>query len=182
MENFDLSQFKITHVGIIVADIEASVKKAWEEFHVGPWRLDNLPENIPTWNRGKPVKSAQKVAFGKIAGMEVELIQPLENSKTYMLEELKNHGTGLSHAGIICDSLTQMEALADWLREHGYEEVHHAKAVGPMGDGGNYHFDTRKTLGFFLEISEPITITQEMIDREVWYPPKGKNSQKDLVI
>ena len=55
METFDLSKFKLCHVGILVKDLEAAVKKAWEEFHVGPWRLDTLAEDIPTWNRGKPV-------------------------------------------------------------------------------------------------------------------------------
>lgn len=172
MESFDLSKFKLGHVGILVEDLETAVKTAWEEFHVGPWHLDTLADNIPTWNRGKPVKSAQKIAFANVAGMEVELVQPLEGNETYMLEELKAHGTGMSHAGMVCDSLEQMEEIADWLRTHGYEEVHHAKEVGPAGDGGNYHFDTRRTLGFYLELAEPITITQEMIDREVWYPAR----------
>lgn len=172
MQELDLGKIKINHVGILVENISETVKRIYEEFHTGPWRVDQLAEDIPTWNRGRRVSSAQKVAFGKIGGVDVELIQPIEGSDTYMLEELKKGSVGMSHMGMICESKEQMEAYAKWLRANGYEEVHHAEAVGPMGDGGNYHFDTRKTLGFYLEISEPITITQEMIDREVWYPQK----------
>lgn len=172
MEAFDFSKIRIGHVGVLVEDVEKAVTTMWEQFGIGPWRLDTLSPDVPTWNRGRRVGSVQKMAFGKIGGMEVELIQPVEGNETYMLEEIKAKGTGMSHAGFVCDSLEQMEEMAQELRDAGYEEVHHAIEVGPAGDGGNYHFDTRSALGFFLELAEPITITQEMIDREVWYPAK----------
>jgi len=102
------------------------------------------------------------------------MIQPLPAADSPCQDFLKMTGGkgGLHHIGFICDSLEEMEEIAQYLRDQGYKESLLAREVGPAGDGDAYFFDTQETLGFILEVAAPITITQEMIDRERWYPHK----------
>jgi len=171
MNSFKLGEKKINHVGVIVSDIDAAVRRAWHEFGVGPWRLDAIGENVPMWYCGKPTQVIQRMAFGNIGELFVEMIQPVSGDSC-MMDFLKEAGGGMHHIGFICENQEEMEETAIYLRKCGYQEIHLAREVGPMGDGDAYFFDTRETLGFILEVSAPITITQEMIDSETYYPPR----------
>jgi len=171
MQTFKLGEKTINHVGVIVGDLEEAVKKAWHEFGVGPWRMDSIVENVPMWHCGKPTRVVQKMAFGNIGSFYIEMIQPVSGDSC-MMDFLKESGGGMHHVGFICENKNEMEETAEYLKKCGYKEIHLAREVGPMGDGDAYFFDTRDALGFILEVSAPITITQEMVDSETYYPAR----------
>lgn len=174
MTVFDLCGEKIGHVGVVVPDRDAAVKRAYHEFGIGPWRLDENPDTVPTWHYGEPTKNPQKLAFASWGDLQIEMIEPLPEADSACQDFLKMTGGkgGIHHIGFITESLEEMEELAQRLRDQGYAESLLAREVGLAGDGDAYFFDTQETLGFILEVAAPITITQEMVDREQWYPAK----------
>lgn len=174
MEKFNICGKTPGHVGVVVPDIEAAVRRAWEEFGIGPWRLDESGPDIPTWHYGVKAPNPQKLAFAAWNGLQIEMIQPLPGADSPCADFLKLTGGvgGIHHVGLICDSLEEMEEIAEYLRNKGYRESLLAREVGLAGDGDAYFFDTQATLGFILEVAAPITITPEMIARERWYPRK----------
>ncbi len=170
MEQFKISDKKISHVGVIVKDVEASIKKAQEDFGLDPkaFRRDTI-KDVPGWYHGNHFRFTQKMAFINVGGMEIEMIQPVSGD-TCMMEFMKNNGNGMHHVGFVCRNAEEMEEIAQYLRDKGYDEIHLAREVGPLGDGDGYFFDTREALGVILEVAAPITMSQEMIDAGVYYP------------
>ena len=76
---------EIKQIGVIVGDLQESMKRYWKLFSIGPWNVHTFapPYLSGTTLRGKPAKYTIKVAFTRIGSLELELIQPLDGENIY---------------------------------------------------------------------------------------------------
>lgn len=144
---------KLLQIGIIVEDVDAAVKRYEEQYGMGPWnRVDFGPGLFPKMLvNGKPGMVEGKFAFCKAYGMELELIEPVNDSpyKTW----LKEHGPGIHHIAAVTrdsfhDVVSEHERLTGkkpwlWCKEDN----------GKENEGMEFaYLDLTKELGLFVEI------------------------------
>jgi methylmalonyl-CoA/ethylmalonyl-CoA epimerase len=144
---------KLLQIGIIVEDLDATVKHYEEEYGIGPWHVGQLDtEKFPKLEvDGKPTDLVFRMAMCHCFGLEIELIQPVSDS-AYM-EWLKEHGPGIHHIAVITKDPFK-DVVAEHKRLTGKDPWIHAKDTGAP-EGRNLEFaylDLRKELGLFLEI------------------------------
>lgn len=144
---------KLLQIGIIVEDAAASAKKYEEQYGMGPWNLvDFGPGLFPKMLvDGKPGMVEGKFAFCQVYGIEIELIQPINDSpyKTW----LEEHGPGIHHIAVVTrdsfkDVIAEHEKLTGqkpwlWCKEDN----------GKENEGMEFaYLDLIKDLGIFVEI------------------------------
>jgi len=138
---------KIMQVGLVVKDLDASVRKQWDEFGIGPWAIYEFdPARMKNLTvRGKPVEHAMRMALAMIGDVMWELIQPLDDKSIYA-EFLKEHGEGIHHILFEVDDFRGAEA-------HFRSRGHEVCQGGQIGDVPYAYFDTRETLHTIAEIA-----------------------------
>lgn len=158
---------KITQVGMVVRDCEATAKRYWEDLGIGPWRFYTLdPTNTPGMTlRGKPVAHAFRAALAQVGEVELELIEPLAGESVYA-EHLAAHGEGLHHLAFDVEDFEQTRTR---LRERGYAQIQGGRSFGAATYA---YFDTDKHLGCLAEIGSPIEEGKTFPAPERVYPEK----------
>jgi len=138
---------KIMQVGLVVKDVDASVRKQWDEFGIGPWSIYTFdPSTVKNLTvRGKPVEHAMRVAIAMVGDLMWELIQPLDDKSIYA-EFLQEHGEGIHHILFEVGDFHRAEAS---FKERGHELCQ----GGQMGGIRYAYFDTRETLHTIAEIA-----------------------------
>lgn len=138
---------KVLQVGLVVRDSEATARRYWEEFGIGPWRFYTLdPGNTSKMRfRGRSVKHAFRAALASLGDLTLELIEPLDGSSVYS-EHLQLHGEGLHHLAFAVDDY---ESARERLTERGFAEL---QAGRPYDVNDYSYFDTAGVLGFITEI------------------------------
>lgn len=142
---------KLLQIGIIVEDVDASVKLFEEKFGMGPWRMGALSTDDPMFKEmtidGEHVEMKNKTAFLEAFGMEIELIQPISDSN--YKKWLDEHGPGIHHLAVLTkepygkflDDCEKLTGKKTWI--HG--------ECKPIGMDFAY-VDLTKELGLFLEV------------------------------
>ena len=142
---------KLFQIGIIVENVEDSVKCFEEKFSMGPWEIRELNNDEDPFKEmavnGEKVHIQNKMAFMFAYGMEIELIQPISDSA--YKRWLDEHGPGIHHIAVSTrdpykEVIKQAEELTGkkaWL--HG--------ECKPIGMDFSY-LDLTKELGIFVEI------------------------------
>jgi len=138
---------KVLQVGLVVRDLDASVKKQWDEFGIGPWAIYEFDpvrvKNLVV--RGKPLEHAMRMALAMIGDVMWELIQPLDDKSIYA-EFLKEHGEGIHHILFGVDDFQGAEAR--------FKEMGHVVFQGGEIGGIPYgYYDTRESLHTIAEIA-----------------------------
>ena len=156
---------KIAQVAVVVKDLDASVKKYWDGYGIGPWGIWTFdPSTVKDMSiRGQRVDYAMRVAIATIGDVMWELIQPLDDRSIYA-EFLKKHGEGLHH---ILFEVDNFEDTVTLFRD---------KSIGVLQDGtwkGNIkyaYFDTEADLSTIAEIYTPPAEGEEFPPPEATYP------------
>ncbi len=91
----------VVQVGIVVRDVEATLRAWTERFHLPPARIVDWPPEdtnlaATATYRGKPGRFRMRLAFVETGSVQLEFIQPLEGENIYS-EFLAEHGEGLHH-------------------------------------------------------------------------------------
>lgn len=91
----------IVQVGIVVRDVEATLRAWTARFDLGPVRVVDWPPADPrivqgSTYRGQPGDFRMRLAFVETGSVQIEFIQPLEGDNIYS-EFLENHGEGIHH-------------------------------------------------------------------------------------
>lgn len=154
---------KILQVGIVVKDLEKAVKTYWDDFGIGPWQFYTMDKSNmrDTKLHGKRAEFSMRVAFADLGGVQLELIEPLDES--IYTEFLREHGEGLHHIACAVDNFAETTAFiqgkgADILLE------------GTTNAGLGYaYLDTRETLSCITEIYD-IPAKLEFPPPEATYP------------
>jgi catechol 2,3-dioxygenase-like lactoylglutathione lyase family enzyme len=85
------------HLGFVVRDLDAVAERYQRLLGVDRWRSHDLQVARVPWD-ARSTDARLRVAFGRAAGMTIELIQPLEGRTTH-LDFLEAHGDGVQHIG-----------------------------------------------------------------------------------
>lgn len=98
---------KLLQIGIVVKDLDKTVKTYADKYGIGPWSFyeqrDILTHCI---SYGKAAEINIKVACAFLDGLELELIQPMDDDNMYA-EFVKEHGGGLHHLAFDIEDCTQ---------------------------------------------------------------------------
>jgi methylmalonyl-CoA/ethylmalonyl-CoA epimerase len=95
-----LTQYGISQVGMVVADLDATMQQYHATFGWGPW---NIYEYRPPYLehltlRGKPAEFTWMGAEAHAGGTWIEVLQPLEGDSP-LKDWLTQHGDGVHHLG-----------------------------------------------------------------------------------
>jgi methylmalonyl-CoA/ethylmalonyl-CoA epimerase len=139
---------KVVQVAMVVNDVEASVRRYWDDLGIGPWKLYTLdPSNTSNVTfHGKPVQHSFRAALTDIEDMEWELIQPLDNRSVYA-EHLSKHGEGLHHVAFDVEDFDQVTRE---LESKGYEKVQSGR---PWGIETYVYFNLNRGLACTAELN-----------------------------
>ena len=140
-------------VGVVVRDIDATIRVLTEVFGIGPFRVVHCPppeRQNQQYLRGSPARFHTCQAFADLGGFELELIQPIEGT-TIWSEFLEQHGPGIHHIRFNTPDLEEVVAA---LKVRGIGTTQEGAGIRE----GTYwaNFDTEALLGFIIEIMKPL--------------------------
>jgi hypothetical protein len=132
----------------IVPDIHQAMADWTARLGIGPWFLNEPFDPPQTFYRGQPSRPPINLAMTYSGAMNIELIQPLDETPSVYRETLLKKGYGFHHWGLAVDDLSA--ALQVYL-DDGYEEAHRV-----VLDGGNQviYVDTTRDLPGMIELIE----------------------------
>ena len=136
--------WKLSHVGIIVKDIEKAIEY-YQSLGIGPFERINLtPIDVKVYGKSADdVKLRARAA--RVGQVQYELLQPVSGESVQM-EFLKSKGEGISHLGFFVDDIDKEVAK---MVEQGFKVISNGKFVG---GGGFAYFDTDKVGGVQFEL------------------------------
>jgi len=140
---------KITHIAVVVRDMEAALKSYTQTLGWGPWSVfDYMPPLLhDTQVRGKPAEYRMIGAETSVDGLGFELIQPVSGPSIYQ-EFLDAHGEGVQHIACMKHSYDDSSLMREHWQANGAEVL----MSGRIGDSIEfYYLDTAPMLKFVLE-------------------------------
>ena len=158
---FDLK--KISQVGLVVKDIEKSMKYYWEELGIGPWKIWTYasPTTRETTYRGKLVEHKFIGAETMVGDLNVELIQHLEGETIYK-EFLDKKGEGVHHVAYVTN---EIDDALNRFKKMGIEVIQ----SGKVSKDAYYYLDTESRYGIIVEFYTD----HGSIPPERTYPPRS---------
>lgn len=136
---------EISHVGILVDDIEKAARNLEKMIGIGPFRILE-PEYRDTTYNGKPAKFKVKIALAKAGPIDVELMQPIQGETIYD-NYIKRKGYGIHHIGIKTGNIEQTEKE---MNEKGFRIVQSGNRPGVKWA----YLDTEQRTGLIIELHE----------------------------
>ena len=134
-------------IGIVVENIDETVKYYTEMFGFGPYEIKHVDYSDATYY-GQPAGYRGKRAFFRLGNIEIELVE-LVDGKTIHEDFLKEHGEGLHHIGFLVESLGESVSNAE---QAGFQVTQGFSR--PDGSGFAY-LDSDKTGGVIFELIQP---------------------------
>jgi hypothetical protein len=158
---------RFDQIGLVVRDLEASMRRYWERFGIGPWRVYTYgpPRLTELTYRGRAQEYAMRLALCQHGPLVVELIQSIAGPNIYD-EFLAAHGEGLHHVRTVVEDFAAAVAR---LEAAGYACIQSGRGFGLRGDGAFAYFDTTADLGMIYEVVE---LPKERVPPEQVYPPE----------
>jgi methylmalonyl-CoA/ethylmalonyl-CoA epimerase len=137
---------QIGQVGVVVRDLDKSLRKFHEVFGIGPWDIYKYapPEMRESTFRGQRSEWSILAAFTWVGNVQLELIQPLTGPSIYY-EHLENKGEGLHH---IKEYVSDCREVVEDFKRKDISVIQ----SGKFGLGEFYYFDTEPVLGVSFEI------------------------------
>ena len=145
---------KIFQIGILVKDIEKTIKIFEEVFGIGPWEEPRLMngEKLGITINGKPLNEDYiKISMLHRYGFEIELIQPIGDMP--MKDWIEKHGSGLHHLDFrIADG--DYEGFLEKCKEITGKDTW-LRGIGMGGRMDFSYVDLTDELGFYVEVKPP---------------------------
>jgi methylmalonyl-CoA/ethylmalonyl-CoA epimerase len=137
-------------LGIIVRDLDRTVKVLSEVFGLGPFRFVTYPpagrDDIRLTYRGQPADFSHRIAFTNLGPIELEIVEPT-TGPSGITEFVAEHGEGIHH---IRFNVRDLEPVMAYLGEQGIGEIMSGSGIRP---GTRWvHLDTQELIGFCIEI------------------------------
>lgn len=151
MNEFSLG--KITHISIVVSDIEKAVN-AWARF-LGS-KKPNIILAIQKIDYEGNVSEdyVAKFAFFKVGDLTIELVEPKRGLPSSWSDFLLKHGTGIHHIAFIVEDL---DKCIEKIKEVGGRVEQLAEFI----EGKYAYVDARESLGLIVEcikLEKPLAI------------------------
>jgi len=144
---------RLTHVGIVVRDIEAALRMYRDNFNAGPFKKFSLPSDAFIsfrWRHhfGIPADDHRyDVAYGNMGALGVELFQCIAGDSIPQ-RFLDRRGEGVWHYGYDVDDL---DATTAWMQARGFAVI----GGSEHSDGTRMaYFDTYDATGVYWQAHE----------------------------
>jgi len=143
---FDPAFTKAVQIGIVVRDLDATMRKYVDDYGIGPWQIFEFnPGNAKDLREhGRPAQRSWRLAVAMVGQMQWELIEPLDNESIYA-RFLAEKGGGVHHIAVAAQSFDKMLAME---AKRGSELVLSGEFEGVKVA----YLDTERDLGVTLEI------------------------------
>lgn len=136
---------EISHVGILVDDIEEAARNLEKLIGIGPFRILE-PQYRDTTYQGKPAKFKVKIALATAGTIDVELMQPVHGETIYD-DYIRRKGYGIHHIGIRTGNIEQTEKE---IEAKGFRVVQSGNRPGVKWA----YLDTEQKTGLVFELHE----------------------------
>jgi catechol 2,3-dioxygenase-like lactoylglutathione lyase family enzyme len=137
-------------IGVVVADLEKSIKQLGEIFGIGPFRIVDWPPagrtDIQKFYYGEPGNFTARMAFTELGPIELELIQPVEGESIWA-DFLRERGGGIHHIRFNVDDTGPVQ---EYLAEKGIQAAQYGSGIRPGTTWMN--FASEDKVGFVIEI------------------------------
>lgn len=133
-------------IGIVVRDLDATMRKYVDEYGIGPWQIYEFnPGNAKDFHEyGQPVKRSWRLAVAMVGQLQWELIEPLDDEGIYA-RFLAERGGGVHHIAVAARSFDEMVAME---AKRGIDVVLSGEFEGVRVA----YLGTERELGVILEI------------------------------
>jgi len=99
---------KTMQIGIVVRDLDATMRKYVDEYGIGPWKIYEFnAKGLREY--GQPVKRSWRLAVAMVGQLQWELIEPLDDESIYA-RFLAGKGGGVHHIAVAAQSFDEMLA------------------------------------------------------------------------
>lgn len=138
---------ELSHVGIVVRDLESSIKHYQNVLGIGPWKVINIePSTVSNITyHGRPVKHRFKIALTRVGPMQLELLEPVEGDSIYR-DFLEEHGEGVHHLGHV--RVDNIDEAVQQLEKDGFPCLQSGRFKG----GAYAYMDMVASLGTIIEL------------------------------
>ena len=146
MEENRLKLQKFDQIGILVKDIEKS-SKYFRNLLRFQSNINVIEQESTIFYKGKEVTFKMKKIMQNFGGKQFEVIEVVESSGDHLyLDFINNQNEGLHHLGIYTKSAEDL--INNFRKEYDVNVIQSGKA----GKVKFYFLDTRKLIGFYLEL------------------------------
>lgn len=129
-------------IGIVVRDLDATVKRYEEEYGIGPWTFfDVTPEIAPDLREGDRPISRTRNATTKVGHVWWELTEPMDDEGIFA-KFLREKGEGVHHIAVETPSYQGVIEM----------QTEGLPLTGSFMDVDVSYLPTDKTLGTILEV------------------------------
>lgn len=152
----------IVQIGIVVPSVDAAVNNYATLLGITDWNINYVDTDHGKGRNfrvgGKEVAVKAKIAWAKIGEIELELIEPQDDSSIYA-EYLRNNGPGVHHLMFGTDNY---QHTVEEMHRHGVKRI----ASGELQATEFQLFDTRQMLGTISEFAtgEPLMPDEEIMN------------------
>jgi hypothetical protein len=141
----------IRQMAYVVNDIEKAMDHWINVMGVGPFfYLKNHAAPNNTY-RGKPSSGRLSIAFAQSGTMQIELLQPLDDSPSLLGDFLKEGREGLQHVAFWT---TTFDADIERYKKLGYELIQTGGMAGPNNGNAFFAGDGYPAVAHAIEISD----------------------------
>jgi methylmalonyl-CoA/ethylmalonyl-CoA epimerase len=132
-------------LGIVVRDLEATVRRYEDDYGIGPWRFDriDLGEANDYREYGEPVERSNRIAIAMVGRVMWELIEPLDEDGIYA-RFLAEKGEGIHHVAVATPNFDETVARA--------ERENNVILSGEFSGARVAYLATERDLGVVLEV------------------------------
>ena len=145
----------IVQIGIVVPSVDAATKNYATLLGITDWNINHVDTDQGKGRNfrvgGKEAAVKAKIAWTNIGDIELELIEPQDDSSVYA-EYLRNHGPGVHHLMFGSDDY---QRTVENMHRHGVEST----VTGELQATEFCLFDTQQMLGTTCEFAtgDPLT-------------------------
>lgn len=136
-------------IGVVVRDLDKSVRALTEIFGIGPFRTIDWPPDdrtdVQRFYHGQPGEFTARMAFTELGPVELELIQP-GGGDSIWADFLRERGEGIHH---IRFNVPDLEPMIEYLAGEGIQVAQMGSGLRPGTVWAN--FATDGLVGFTIE-------------------------------
>jgi len=137
---------KFDQIGIVVKDIEKA-KSYFGDLLNFQSELKIVEQNSTVFYKGKEIVFKMKKIMQNFGGKQLEIVEVVESNGDHLyLDYIKEGNEGLHHLGVYTKNAEDL--ISEFKTKYNVEVVQTGKA----GKVNFYYLDTRKLIGFYLEL------------------------------
>jgi catechol 2,3-dioxygenase-like lactoylglutathione lyase family enzyme len=160
----------VRQIGIVVRDLDRTIRYYAENFGIGPWFRTDFGEEEHLWRGTEKITYTVDVALEFSGKTQIELISPREGDRNIHQEHLDTYGEGLHHLGFFVKNIDTRLRL---VKESGIGVLQSGflKSAGKAGGSvtSYAYLDTRDTGGVILELIQTKFVGVSIVMSRPWF-------------